>query len=205
MSQDTLQAREAHTINLHSNGAVQSIADTEVGQLAEFVQRADYRQMSDDALGQLKIRILDTLGVAIGALDAEPIRAIRELVTDLGGAYSGGRLQATLIGGGTAPADRAAFFNSGLSRYLDFMDSYLAKGETNHPSDNFGAVLASAEVKSATGAELLSALAVAYQVHTRLSGLHYAHHLGPPAPGGEGGQGRPEGQAGAGYTDRLWR
>jgi 2-methylcitrate dehydratase len=110
------------------------------------------------------VRILDTLGVAIGALDAEPLIAIRELVEDLGGAP-----QATLIGGGRTAPDRAAFHTSALSRYLDFMDSYLAKGETNHPSDNLGAVLAAVESVDGTGQELLTALAVAYQVHTRLS------------------------------------
>lgn len=144
-----------------------ALPDTELRRLAEFVHQADYRQMSDDAREQLKIRVLDTLGVAIGALDAEPVRAIRGLLEDLSG--GAGRLEASLIGGGTAPADRAAFFNSALSRYLDFMDSYLATGETNHPSDNLGAVLAAAEVRGASGGDLLSALAVAYQVHTRLS------------------------------------
>lgn len=137
---------------------------SEVDQLATFAHSADISQMSDTALSQLKIRVLDTLGVAIGALDATPIRAIRTLLADLGGAED-----ATAIGGGKLPADRAAFFNCALSRYLDFMDSYLAKGETNHPSDNFGAVLACAEQAGASGAELLSAFAVAIQVHTRLS------------------------------------
>jgi 2-methylcitrate dehydratase len=137
---------------------------TEVQGLARFVWEARLDDIGPDALEQLKIRVLDTLGVAIGALDAEPIVAIRELVDDLGGAPA-----ATLIGGGRTAPDRAAFFNSALSRYLDFMDSYLAKGETNHPSDNLGAVLAAAESARASGAELLTALAVAYQVHTRLS------------------------------------
>src|SRR5258708_5914994 len=49
------------------------------------------------------------------------------------------------------------------------MDSYLAASETNHPSDNMGAVLAAAEMRGASGAALMTALAVAYQVHTRLS------------------------------------
>src|SRR5699024_6921367 len=75
----------------------------------------------------------------------------------------------TQIGGGSSAPDRAAFYNVALSRYLDFMDSYLAPGETNHPSDNLGAVLAAAESVGATGTEFLTALAVAYQVHTRLS------------------------------------
>ncbi|WP_437582399.1 MmgE/PrpD family protein [Paramicrobacterium sp. CJ85] len=137
---------------------------TEVQKLASFVDAAQFGQMSPAAKEQLKIRVLDTIGVAIGALDAEPMVAIRELIDDLGGAPT-----ATIIGGGRTSPERAAFMNSALSRYLDFMDSYLAKGETNHPSDNLGAVLAAAESVDATGEEFLSALAIAYQVHTRLS------------------------------------
>ena len=137
---------------------------TEVVQLARFVVDARFEDLSADAVEQLKIRVLDTLGVAIGALDAEPVVAVRGLLEDLGGAPS-----ATLIGGGRTSPDRAAFFTSTLSRYLDFMDSYLAKGETCHPSDNLGAVLAASESVGGTGQELLTALAVAYQVHSRLS------------------------------------
>jgi 2-methylcitrate dehydratase len=137
---------------------------TEVQTLAEFVEHARLEEMSDAALRQLKIRVLDTIGVAIGALDASPIAAIREMTLELGGAPV-----ATLIGGGKTAPDRAAFYNGALSRYLDFMDSYLAPGETCHPSDNLGAVLAAAERSKASGAEFLAALAVAYQVHTRLS------------------------------------
>lgn len=70
--------------------------------------------------------------------------------------------------GRTAP-DRAAFYNSALVRYLDFNDSYLARHETCHPSDNLGAVLAACEYAKVSGKELLCALAVAYQVQCRLS------------------------------------
>jgi 2-methylcitrate dehydratase len=137
---------------------------TEVQKLAHFVSTASFDKLSADALEQLKIRVLDTLGVAIGALDAEPIVAIRTLVDDLGGTP-----QATMIGGGKTSIDRAAFVNVALSRYLDFMDAYLAKGETGHPSDNLGAVLAASESVDGSGAEFLTALAVAYQVQARLS------------------------------------
>jgi 2-methylcitrate dehydratase len=137
---------------------------TEVQVLANFVERAQLRDLSSEAVEQLKIRVLDTLGVAIGALHAEPVAAIRKLMVELGG-----RPLATLIAGGKTAPDRAAFFNGALSRYLDFMDSYLAEGETCHPSDNLGAVLAAAEMRGASGADFLTALAVAYQVHTRLS------------------------------------
>ena len=137
---------------------------TQVEQLAAFVGRASYNDLSETARTQLKIRVLDTLGCAIGAVDGEPIHLIRALIEDFGGA---GRC--TMIGGGQTSPDRAAFYNSALVRYLDFNDSYLAKGETCHPSDNLGAILAAAEYANRSGQEFLTALAVAYQVQCRLS------------------------------------
>lgn len=136
----------------------------EVEKLAAFAAQAGYAQMSAAARLQLKIRVLDTLGVAIAASTAAPIRALRALIETLGETGT-----ATLIGGGTAAVDRAAFYNVALSRYLDFMDSYLAPGETCHPSDNINAVLAAAESVDASGKDFLSAVAVAYQVQARLS------------------------------------
>ncbi|MBS0381729.1 MAG: MmgE/PrpD family protein [Proteobacteria bacterium] len=137
---------------------------TEVQKLAAFVHAACFEQISAAAVEQLKIRILDTLGVAIAALDAKPTLAIRRLTESLGGNGA-----STLIGGGRSAPDRAAFHNTALSRYLDFMDSYLAPGETCHPSDNIAAVLAAAESAGASGKDFLTAVALAYQVQTRLS------------------------------------
>jgi 2-methylcitrate dehydratase len=137
---------------------------TQAEQLAAFAAKASYDHLSEEARQQLKIRVLDGLGCALGALEGEPIRLLREHLDDFGGA---GRC--TLIGGGRAAPDRAALYNSALVRYLDFNDSYLAKGETCHPSDNLGAVLAGAEYARLNGREFLAALAVAYQVQCRLS------------------------------------
>lgn len=137
---------------------------TQVEQLAQFVHRASYAMLSESARAQIKIRVLDALGCAVGALGAVPMRMLRLHVEDFGG-----RDWCTLIGGGRTAPDRAAFYNSALVRYLDFNDSYLAPGETCHPSDNLGAVLAAAEYAGATGADLMTALAVAYQVQCRLS------------------------------------
>lgn len=135
-----------------------------VNQLAAFVVGTKYADLSEAALHQEKIRILDALACAIGALEAEPINIIRSQIEDFGGE---GRC--TLIGGGQTAPDRAAFYNSALVRYLDFNDAYLAKGETCHPSDNLGAVLAACEYAGGSGQDLLTALAVAYQVQCRLS------------------------------------
>src|SRR6266699_3106915 len=93
-------------------------AQTRVEQLAQFVREAHFEQLSDQAQEQLKLRVLDSLGCALGALGAEPIQAIREHTQELGGAPL-----ATLIGGGKSAPDRAAFLNGALVRYLDFNDS----------------------------------------------------------------------------------
>jgi 2-methylcitrate dehydratase len=159
MSPDQALSQSAGSIQPDS-----SIPATEVQKLAAFVYAAAFPAISAAAVEQLKIRVLDTLGVAIAALDAPPMIALHKLTEALGG-----HADATLIGGGTSAIDRVAFHNIALSRYLDFMDSYLAPGETCHPSDNLGAVLAAAESVGASGQEFLAALAVAYQVHTRLS------------------------------------
>lgn len=139
---------------------------TQVEHLAEFVVRASYDGLSEAARRQLKIRILDALGCAIGALEGEPVRLIRAQIDEFGGTA-----QCTLIGGGRTAPDRAVLYNSALVRYLDFNDSYLAPGETCHPSDNVGAALAATEYAGGNGRDLLTALAVAYQVQCRLSDI----------------------------------
>lgn len=137
---------------------------TMVEALARFVQESAFDHLSQDAVTQLKIRLIDAIGCAIGALEASPIRAIRQMMGNLD--HSSG---STLIGGGQSAPDRAAFYNGALIRYLDFNDSYLAKGETCHPSDNIGAILAASEYANRHGRDFLTAMAVAYQVQCRLS------------------------------------
>ncbi|MEM9137264.1 MAG: MmgE/PrpD family protein, partial [Cyanobacteria bacterium P01_F01_bin.42] len=147
--------------------------DTQVRQLGRYVSQTDHKTMSHEAREELKKRILDTIGVAIGALEAEPIKMIRIHQQDFGGAPL-----CTLIGGGKTAPDRAAFYNGALSRYLDFMDSYLAKGETCHQSDNFGAIMAAAEYIDASGDQFLTAMAAAYQVQGRLCDVAPVRHKG---------------------------
>jgi 2-methylcitrate dehydratase len=137
---------------------------TVVARLARFVGARSWHDLSEAAREELKIRVLDALGCALGAMDAPPVRAIRAHLEEFGG-----RQLCTLIGGGHTAPDRAALYNGSLVRYLDFNDSYFAPGETCHPSDNLGPVLAAAEYAHGSGRELLTALAVAYQVQCRLS------------------------------------
>lgn len=158
-----------------------------VEDLAGFVTRASFDQLSADARLQLRIRILDALGCAIGALGAEVPRRVRAYAN---AACEGG--PCAYLGGGRGAPDRAALLNGALVSYLDFNDSYLAAGETCHPSDNLAAVLAAAELANADGRTLLAALATAYQVQCRLSdaapvrrrGFDHTTHLAYSAAAG---------------------
>lgn len=137
---------------------------TLVEEMAEFAVRAGNVRLSDSARLQLKIRVLDTLGCALAALDGIAVRSVKQFVADF--APDG---PCTLIGGGSSAPDRAVLFNGVLVRHFDFNDSYFAPGDACRPSDNFGAILAAAELAHADGSTLLTALAVAYQVQCRLS------------------------------------
>lgn len=135
-----------------------------VDQLAGFVVDAELADLTGSSRLMLKRNVLDSIACAVGALDGELIPAIRAHTE----AFSG-RPTATLVGGGRAPVDQAAFFNAVLVRYLDLLDTYLTVGGLCHPADNLGAILAVAEHVNASGADFLLALAVAYEVQCRFS------------------------------------
>ncbi|HEU4563256.1 MAG TPA: MmgE/PrpD family protein [Gemmatimonadaceae bacterium] len=155
--------------------------------LASFVAGTSHEDLGPEVRQDLKIRVLDALGCALGALGGETVGRVREYATAFGPAGP-----CTLVGGGCAPPGQAALVNGALVRYLDFNDSYLAPGETCHPSDNLAPVLAAAELADADGAALLAALAVAYQVQCRLSdegavrrhGFDHTTHLAYSAAAG---------------------
>lgn len=135
-----------------------------VRDIGAFVARAKASDLGRRPRALLKRNVLDSIACAVGALDGELIGTIR----DHAGQFSGVPT-ATLVGGGRASVDQAAFFNTVLVRYPDLLDTYLTVGGLCHPADNFGAILAMAEYVDASGADFLLALAVAYEVQCRFS------------------------------------
>src|ERR1700678_377150 len=135
---------------------------TQVEALAKYAARAKFADLSSESRKQLPIHILDSLGCCIAALGAGPIKACREQVTEFGGSGP-----CTLIGGGSANPLYAAFWNTALVRYVDFMDNFLAQSETFHTADNFGVALAIADYVGASGRDLMLAVALGYTVQSR--------------------------------------
>ncbi|HKI41326.1 MAG TPA: MmgE/PrpD family protein, partial [Mycobacterium sp.] len=104
--------------------------------LADFIVAADLADLTVPPRKLMKRNVLDSIACAVGSLDGELIPAIREHTDEFSGAPT-----TTLVGGGRASVDQAAFFNAVLVRYPDLLDTYLTVGGLCHPADNFGAVL----------------------------------------------------------------
>jgi 2-methylcitrate dehydratase len=104
-------------------------------------------------------RLVDTIAVAIAGTRAETSAMAADLAC-----RSTSDPGATVIGrrGGVAP-DQAAFANAVMVRTYDWNDGMQAKGG-GHPSDMIPGLVAVAESVHATGAELMSATALAYEV-----------------------------------------
>jgi 2-methylcitrate dehydratase len=136
---------------------------TQVEALARYAARARFADLSSDSRRQLPIHILDSLGCCIAALGAGPINACRAQVAEFGGAGP-----CALIGGGTANQLHAAFWNTALVRYVDFMDNFLAQSETCHTADNFGVALTIADYVDGSGRDLMLGVALGYTVQSRL-------------------------------------
>jgi 2-methylcitrate dehydratase len=133
--------------------------------IARFASRTSYEDLSPERRERLKVSVLDALACAINALGAPPIEACRAQAEEFGGKAG----SCALIGGGRSNIVYAAFYNTVLVRYVDYMDSYLAHGGLCHPSDNTAAILAASEHADLSGEDFLTALAVAYQVESRLT------------------------------------
>src|SRR5271155_218363 len=89
--------------------------------IARFALRTKYEDLTAARRERLKVSLLDALACAINALGAPPIEACRAQAEEFGGRVG----RCTLIGGGRSNIIYAAFYNTALIRYVDYMDSYL--------------------------------------------------------------------------------
>lgn len=144
--------------------------------LADFVSRITLSEVPDQACTRLAQCLLDFIGVAAaGSQHAEsspPLRAaLRGLVT-------GG--DTTVVADPEPwPAPYAALLNGAYAHSLDFDDTHIASGL--HPGAAvIPAALSIAERTDASGADLLTALAVGYEVCCRLGAAlgHGAYQRG---------------------------
>ena len=136
-------------------------------------------------------RVIDDAAAAAAALAREPVRAAREQ------ALRHPAIPGAAVWG--APEDIrvspewAACANGVAVRELDFHDTFLA-ADYSHPGDNIPPLLAVAQHTGRTGADLVRAVAAAYEIQVNLvkgiclheHKIDHIAHLGPSAAAGLG-------------------
>lgn len=165
-------------------------------QLARWASALRFEDLPADVVADCRLRVLDTLGVAIAAAGLPIGVSVRKA-----GATLGTGDEATILGDGARnTAANAALVNGTLAHAMDFDDTH--NESVMHPSaPAVVAALAGAEACEAAGSDLLVAVAIGNELGCRLGlvspgafhgvGIHPTSALGMPAA--------------AAAIGRLWR
>lgn len=132
------------------------VAEDVIGAIAGYVSAPP--PVPNETLRTAALALADAIGCAIGALDDVDCRRL------LGPLVPGTVVpQGVGVPGRAEPLDpaKAAFDTTALIRWLDFNDTTPVGG---HPSDNLGAILAAAQLRSLSMADVLQAMVLAYEV-----------------------------------------
>ncbi len=132
-------------------------------QISNFVDSISYSYLPPDINDQLKRHLLDAVGSMIQAQSSPTIGKFAAQITSL---ESSGKCEVPMLG--LLPVDRAAQWYTALIRYPDFMDNFIGKEATCHPSDNIGPLLAACQQIDGGGKDFLLAMAIAYTIECRL-------------------------------------
>ena len=93
--------------------------DSRIRELSEYAAGLSYDELPAAVVNECKRKLIDTLGCAIGAFDAEPARIARAVA----GHYSSdtpARIFGTLK---KTTSEHAAFANGTMLRYADYTDA----------------------------------------------------------------------------------
>jgi 2-methylcitrate dehydratase len=137
---------------------------TLIQDLSRFVADFPTTDLPQHAIDKARILLLDSLACAVAALEEPAPRRILDLVRDMGGAA-----QCTVIGRSRRTSlPQATFANGMLIRTLDLNDFSGDIRITGHPSDNIAVALAAGESAGRSGADVLTAIVLAYELYGRL-------------------------------------
>lgn len=143
--------------------------DDTTRKIVKFVAEFSERQLTPPVMDVLNKLMLDTMACVVAGFEEPPVRICARLARQAVPAD----LKATVLGYGisTTP-ELAAFANSALVRAMDFNDTGGARGTTQvgHPSDLIPAALAIGEALHRSGAEVLAAITVGYELRATPSG-----------------------------------
>ena len=130
--------------------------DKTTEQLVSFTMRFSAADLPDSAMARATDLLFDTVACSIAGCASEPasivVKLARNVRSDSG---------ATLFGYGfrTSP-ELAALANTMMVRTYDYNDAYFG-----HPSDMIAGVLAAGEVARSSGVQVLTSIALAYEIY----------------------------------------
>jgi 2-methylcitrate dehydratase len=152
----------APRIGMAQSASSEQSASSLAERLAIYAHSLRYDDLDTATIEQVKSHLIDTLGCGIAAFDEKPVQICRDVVLATAVGTS------TIIGiNRRATPDYATFANGAAFRYYDRNDVYTGRF-SGHPSDNIAACLAVAESERASAAELITAIALVYEVNCRL-------------------------------------
>lgn len=141
--------------------------------LADFAARSSFESLPAEVVQSVRMRVLDTLGIAAAAAPLPTSRAARRWAAEQGGAASSTAIGVPL----PLPASLAAFVNGVLAHSLDYDDTHLPS--VLHPSAAVvPAALAAAERYGGDGRTLIHAVAVGLETCVRLGMAGYDEAAG---------------------------
>ncbi|WP_318567046.1 MmgE/PrpD family protein [Salinigranum marinum] len=130
--------------------------------ITEYAHGLSIDDISAEAIDAAKRLVLDSVGCCLGAYTSPPSKHLRGTYGRLDG--PDGRT-ATVFGAGTETlVEYAGLINATQVRYLDYNDTYISEGRACHPSDHIPALISVAEAEGRTGAELVEAIVLAYEI-----------------------------------------
>jgi 2-methylcitrate dehydratase PrpD len=132
-------------------------------QVAEFIAKNSYADMSAEAVNMAKRAILDTIGCALaGAKDPAG-----KIITEFVKSESGNPVSTVILGGFKTAPSQAALANGVISHALDFDD--IVRGGPGHNSVGIVPVILSlGESENASGKDVLAAYIMGFEIAAKI-------------------------------------
>lgn len=146
--------------------------DASVALIAAYAHALRFSDLPAETVHHCKRCAVDTLGCALGGMNSEPSRIARDMALRASVA-SGARVFGTAHR--TLP-ELAAFANGTMARYLDGNDLFAGGG--GHPSNTMSAIIAAADMCGADGKQVITGIALAYEIYFSLYKSTHAFQKG---------------------------
>jgi len=176
-------------VAVHSSKSKLRKEDQLAWKIAEI--SSDNATLNEEAVDMVINRIIDNAAVAVASLERKPVIAAREMA--LSHPRENGATVFGISSNKRFHCEWAAWANGTAVRELDFHDTFLA-ADYSHPGDNIPPILAVAQQKNLSGADLIRGIITAYEIQVNLvkgiclheHKIDHIAHLGPSVAAGLG-------------------